>query len=130
MSRTTDRTREKILEAGFQLFFRDGYARVGMEMIAAQAGITKRSLYNHFDSKDRLLGAVMETQSKRSLARFKGWTGNRDGRRFPGPVLRKDRRMGYRSALARIGVHPARYGACGSARPSRAQDCGAPQGGT
>jgi AcrR family transcriptional regulator len=74
MSRTTERSREKILEAGFRLFFREGYARVSMEMIAAQAGMTKRTLYNHFDSKDQLLGAVLESQNRRSLARFADWT--------------------------------------------------------
>jgi AcrR family transcriptional regulator len=79
MSRTTERSREKILEAGFRLFFREGYARVSMEMIAAQAGMTKRTLYNHFDSKDQLLGAVLESQNRRSLARFKDWTANADG---------------------------------------------------
>src|SRR5262245_44287139 len=78
MSRTTERSREKILEAGFRLFFREGYARVSMEMIAAQAGMTKRTLYNHFDSKDQLLGAVLESQNRRSLARFKDWTANAD----------------------------------------------------
>lgn len=78
MSRTTDRSREKILEAGFRLFFREGYARVSMEMIAAQAQMTKRTLYNHFDSKDQLLGAVLESQNRRSLARFKDWTANAD----------------------------------------------------
>jgi AcrR family transcriptional regulator len=78
MSRTTERSRERILEAGFRLFFREGYARVSMEMIAAQAGMTKRTLYNHFDSKDQLLGAVLESQNRRSLVRFKDWTANAD----------------------------------------------------
>ena len=74
MSRTTERTREKILDAGFQLFFRDGFARVSMDMIAAQAGMTKRTLYNHFDSKDHLLDAVLASQNQRSLTRFAAWT--------------------------------------------------------
>jgi AcrR family transcriptional regulator len=78
MSRTTERSRERILEAGFRLFFREGYARVSMEMIAAQAGVTKRTLYNHFDSKDQLLGAVLEGQNRRSLARLREWTANAD----------------------------------------------------
>ena len=78
MSRTTERSREKILKAGFRLFFREGYARVSMEMIAAQAQMTKRTLYNHFDSKDQLLGAVLESQNRRSMARFNDWTANAD----------------------------------------------------
>jgi len=77
MSRTTERTREKILEAGFHLFFREGYARASIDMIAAEAGITKRTLYNHFDSKDQLLDAVLASQTQRSLARFQEWTGRK-----------------------------------------------------
>ncbi len=79
MSRTRDRNREKLLDAGFQLFFREGYGRVSMDMIAAQAGMTKRTLYNHFDSKDQLLAAVLESQNRRSLARFQGWAESADG---------------------------------------------------
>ena len=40
--------------------------------------MTKRTLYNHFDSKDQLLGAVLESQNRRSLARFKEWTATAD----------------------------------------------------
>lgn len=79
MSRTTDRTRERILDAGFRLFFREGYARASMDTIAAQAGVTKRTLYNHFVSKDQLLGAVVESQSRRSIARFRDWVSEADG---------------------------------------------------
>jgi len=78
MTRTTDRTRDRILDAGFQLFFREGYARVSMDMIAVQAGMTKRTLYNHFESKDELLGAVLESQSKRSISRFRDWVSATD----------------------------------------------------
>lgn len=78
MSRTTERTRERILDAGFQLFFREGYARVSMDVIAAQARMTKRTLYNHFESKDELLGAVLESQSRRSISRFRDWASETD----------------------------------------------------
>lgn len=78
MTRKTDLSRERILDAGFQLFFREGYARVSMDMIAAQAGMTKRTLYNHFESKDELLGAVLDSQSRRSISRFRDWVSESD----------------------------------------------------
>lgn len=78
MTRTSERNRERILDAGFQLFFREGYARVSMERIAERAGMTKRTLYNHFDSKDQLLGAVLQSQSARSIARFRDWASDAD----------------------------------------------------
>lgn len=68
-------TRKKILEAAYRLFYRDGFARVGVEEIAAAAGVTKRTLYYHFSSKDELLGAVLDLQHELSLARIRSWSG-------------------------------------------------------
>ena len=68
-------TRRKILEAAYRLFYRDGFARVGVEEIAAAAGLTKRTLYYHFSSKDELLGAVLDSQHELSLARIRSWSG-------------------------------------------------------
>lgn len=45
------------------LFFRDGFSRVTTEEIARELGISKKTLYQHFASKDELLRAsVMEMQ--------------------------------------------------------------------
>lgn len=44
-----------------------------MDDIAAAAAVTKRTLYNHFDSKDTLIGAVLEYQNEHSITRFKDW---------------------------------------------------------
>lgn len=68
-------TRRKILEAACRLFYRDGFARVGVEEIAAAAGLTKRTLYDHFSSKDKLLRAIPDLQHELSLARTRGWSG-------------------------------------------------------
>ena len=57
MSRSSDATRRRILDAAYELFYRKGFSRVGVDEIAELAGITKRSLYYHFESKDELLVA-------------------------------------------------------------------------
>jgi AcrR family transcriptional regulator len=46
--RSKQRTRLRILDASFGLFWRQGFLRVSMDDIAARAGITKRALYQHF----------------------------------------------------------------------------------
>lgn len=52
-------TRRKIVDAAYGSFWRAGYTRTNVDGIAARAGITKRTLYSHFRSKDDLLEAVL-----------------------------------------------------------------------
>jgi AcrR family transcriptional regulator len=74
MPRSAATTRRHIIDAAYELFYRKGFARVSVDAIAAEAGITKRTLYAHFDSKDQLLGAVLEHQNGLALERIRGWS--------------------------------------------------------
>jgi len=58
--RSAARTREALIAAAYDLFYAQGYARVGVDDVAARAGVTKRTLYQHFASKDDLAGAAAE----------------------------------------------------------------------
>ena len=69
MPRPAGPTRRRILDAAYELFYRKGYSRVGVDEIAAFAGLTKRTLYYHFESKDQLLGSVLALHSELALAR-------------------------------------------------------------
>jgi AcrR family transcriptional regulator len=71
MPRSAERTRQRILDAAYVLFRRSGYTRVSMDQIAAATTVTKRTLYYHFTSKDALLAAVLEAQSRLALAAFR-----------------------------------------------------------
>jgi AcrR family transcriptional regulator len=81
MPRSGARTRRRILDAAYALFRRRGYSRVSMDDIARATAVTKRTLYYHFDSKDRLLAAVLEAQNELALAAFKSF-----GDRLPGDL--------------------------------------------
>jgi AcrR family transcriptional regulator len=74
MPRSSKPTRKRILNAAYELFYRQGFSRSGVDAIAEHAGVTKRTLYNHFDSKDVLIGAVFEHQHERALAQIQGWS--------------------------------------------------------
>jgi AcrR family transcriptional regulator len=63
-------TRHRIVEAAYRLFRRKGFLRSGVDEIAAAAGVTKRTLYAHFASKDRLLEDVMSAQAEIALSIF------------------------------------------------------------
>jgi AcrR family transcriptional regulator len=71
MARSGAATRHGILDAAYELFYKKGFARVGVDEIAAAAGVTKRTLYYHFESKDELLAAVLELQSDLALSRIR-----------------------------------------------------------
>jgi AcrR family transcriptional regulator len=50
---------ERILETADRLFYLRGIRAVGVDTIAAEIGISKRTLYNHFPSKDELIRAYL-----------------------------------------------------------------------
>src|SRR5215468_2712177 len=52
--------KERILQTADRLFNLDGIRAVGVDTIAARIGISKRTLYNHFPSKDALITAYLE----------------------------------------------------------------------
>jgi len=71
MPRTAQPTRRRILDAAYELFYRKGFGRVGVDEIAAGAGITKKSLYYHFESKDEVLTAMLDLHRELALARIR-----------------------------------------------------------
>src|ERR1044071_6780382 len=52
--------KDRILETYDRLFYLQGIRAVGVDTIAAEIGISKRTLYNHFPSKDALISAYLE----------------------------------------------------------------------
>lgn len=59
MRRKTEATRQRIIDAAYECFWRAGYTRTSLDSITERAGLTKRTLYGYFRSKDDLLAAVM-----------------------------------------------------------------------
>lgn len=57
--RLTDRKREAILQAAIAEFRRNGFEATSMDKIAATANASKRTVYNHFPSKDDLFAAIL-----------------------------------------------------------------------
>jgi AcrR family transcriptional regulator len=78
MPRRSD-NRDRILDTAYQLFYERGFSRISMDAVAARAGITKRTLYNHFDSKDALFGEMLNRQSSLAIERIRSWATRQDG---------------------------------------------------
>jgi len=73
MRRSSEQTRQRILDAAYGLFWRQGFLSVSMEEIAGRSGITKRALYQHFRSKDDLIAAALAHSSELAIARLQGF---------------------------------------------------------
>jgi AcrR family transcriptional regulator len=58
--------KQRILETADRLFYLQGIRAIGVDTIAAEAGISKRTLYNHFPSKDELISAYLERRFTRA----------------------------------------------------------------
>src|SRR6202163_13149 len=54
----------RILETADRLFYLQGIRAVGVDTIAAEIGISKRTLYNHFPSKGELIAAYLAGRFK------------------------------------------------------------------
>ncbi len=55
---------ERILAAADKLFYEQGIRAVGVDTIAAQAGVSKRTLYNYYPTKDDLIAAYLTARFK------------------------------------------------------------------
>ena len=110
MARPPNPTRERIISAANALFYSEGIRAVSVDAIAAKAGLTKRTLYYHFRSKDDLVAAYLAGRDQPNLALFKTWFAAADGA-LPAKVEAIFRN------LARSARHP-KWKGCGFLRTS------------
>lgn len=56
---------ERILRTASEMFYRKGIRAVGVDSIAAEAGVTKKTLYEKYGSKDELVAAYLRARDER-----------------------------------------------------------------
>lgn len=76
-TRTSDR-QQKYVEAARQLFFKHGYARVSMNLVATTVGGSKTTLYSYFHSKEALFRAFVLETGKEKFSRLANTTVDTD----------------------------------------------------
>jgi AcrR family transcriptional regulator len=62
------RKRRAILDAAGTVFLRDGFTRASIDTIAAEAKVSKQTVYNHFGDKERLFMAMTDDVQDRTVA--------------------------------------------------------------
>lgn len=73
MPRNAQQTRQQIVVAAAKLFYGEGIRAVSVDAVANAAGVTKKTLYYHFRSKDELIAAYLEAQDQPTLALYTRW---------------------------------------------------------
>ncbi len=79
MPKDAKTTRDRILDAANRLFYAEGIRAVSVDAIAEKAGVTKRTLYYHFKSKDELITAYLESRDQPNLKLFAKWFEEAEG---------------------------------------------------
>src|ERR1700710_1094638 len=59
LQRLTDRKRAAVIAAAIEEFLAAGFDATSMDRVAARAGVSKRTVYNHFPSKEALFAAIL-----------------------------------------------------------------------
>ncbi|MGH1525825.1 TetR/AcrR family transcriptional regulator [Leifsonia sp. L25] len=62
--------RERVLDAAARLFIREGVHAVGVDRLAQEAHVSKRSIYQHFESKDAIVADMLTEYGPRVVAGY------------------------------------------------------------
>jgi len=65
--------RDAVLDAAQACFLELGYAATSMDQVAARAGVSKATIYAHFDGKDALFAAVIHRRCGGDLWAAEAW---------------------------------------------------------
>ncbi len=101
-------TRMKILRSANSLFYGAGIRAVSVDAIAEKAGITKKTLYYHFRSKDDLIAAYLESRDQPNVRQFAAWFDAAEG-------TLAERMGAVFGELAKVAARP-RWRGCGFLR--------------
>lgn len=72
-------TRQKLMDAAFTRFYRDGFRNVGIDQILTDVRISKTAFYKHFESKEDLMVAALEHHHQKMEAEFQRLVRERGG---------------------------------------------------
>ena len=108
MPRNSTGTPGRIVAAASKLFYAQGIRSVSVDDVAAQAGVTKRTLYYHFRSKDDLIAAYLAARDAPTIVIVMGWMDAAEG-------TLADRLEAVFAQLARLARQP-KWRGCGFLR--------------
>ena len=78
-AKSGESTRDRIVSAAARLFYAEGIRATSVDAVAHKAGITKKTFYYHFASKDNLLAACLQAQDQPVLDLYARWFTDTEG---------------------------------------------------
>ncbi|MEM0912771.1 MAG: TetR/AcrR family transcriptional regulator [Pseudomonadota bacterium] len=108
MARSGDKTRSSIVSSANSLFYLHGIKATSLDAIAEKAGVTKKTIYYHFQSKDDLVAEYLVSRDQPNINAFKTWFKKENG------ALPKKIRALF-DGIAKAVSHP-RWRGCGYQR--------------
>jgi AcrR family transcriptional regulator len=73
---TTATPRQRLLDAAADLFYRQGIVAVGVDLVSKAAGVSKRTLYQQFGSKDQLIAQSLDAHGADIVASYTSGAGD------------------------------------------------------
>jgi AcrR family transcriptional regulator len=70
-----ERSRKRIVEAARELFNRQGFDRVSIDMVMEKAGLTRGGFYSHFPNKEALFAAAVDSFLMGRGKEWRDWGG-------------------------------------------------------
>lgn len=59
--------KEQLVSVAFDLFYRYGVHATGINLVIAESGVAKKTLYNYFSSKEELIAATVDYRDRKFL---------------------------------------------------------------
>ena len=87
MPRDGKETRKRLLDAALTLLAEESLSSLSIERISEMAGVSRRTFFAHFPSKDQLLAEVVDHMRPGYLDRYRAWSESR------GPVASVEERL-------------------------------------
>lgn len=94
--------KDKLFHTAARLFYQHGYHAIGVDTIAAEAGIGKMTLYRHYPSKDDLIVAFLRRSNEEFWDYFEQSTA--------GALTARGKLLAFFEALQEHAISPACYG--------------------
>ena len=70
-TRNTTSTKEKIIDAAFDLFYRQGYNQTTIDQVIESSGVSRPTVYSHFSSKEDLCLEYLQEKRRKDIAAFR-----------------------------------------------------------
>lgn len=65
--------RDDIVQHAYEIFYREGFHAAGVDLVLKGSGISKRTLYKHFSSKEALIQAALEHYHQTAYENISGY---------------------------------------------------------